>query len=521
MACEDAGDTEVGQSMFAQIYMLEAYSNYVDTSFRIPCEDVGDTEVPVPDVLVHMKEQSDATAVSDQADTSEMLSTEEVFAPDPIIEEQSEATAVSDQADASEMLSTQEWFAPVPISEEQRDATAVSDEADTSETLSTEEGSASGPVSEDGSDTMAEADVQMEQVGERVPVDEQVTGTTCDDQPCEGDTETRPSHDAGGASDFINESDTGAAVQIGAQVGQDRSSSEHLQLVVTDEQATLAAQQWEAVGGLHNSDILVHEGQADSSNLLSQRLSTDAEVEELATPTVGWSTIEATAVQDKVETSTSCCSVATDVDVQTAEAAQQWEVVGGVRKGGILVREGQSNSSTALCQRLCAGAVVQQIALNRTRLHFRLISGVGPTTGWVSISHHGQKLLVRRSAKLLDLSLDSSILEAAEDLTVSCEECGDIPLEATHGDVNGASEKKQAAQWEVTGGLRTGGILAREGPSSSSPALPQRLSAGAVVRELAVEGGRMHFLLDSGVGPATGWVAMCSQGRDLLIKRSE
>lgn len=76
----------------------------------------------------------------------------------------------------------------------------------------------------------------------------------------------------------------------------------------------------------------------------------------------------------------------------------QWEVVGGVDKGGILVRGGQALSSPALADRLSTGAIVEELALDGDRLNYRLKRGTGPEQGWVSIRISGKELLVRKAA---------------------------------------------------------------------------------------------------------------------------
>lgn len=75
---------------------------------------------------------------------------------------------------------------------------------------------------------------------------------------------------------------------------------------------------------------------------------------------------------------------------------RRWEVVGGVDKGGILVREGQALGSSASAQRLSTGAEVEELEIIGDRLHYQLVSGTGPTDGWVSIKVSGKDLLALR-----------------------------------------------------------------------------------------------------------------------------
>lgn len=66
-------------------------------------------------------------------------------------------------------------------------------------------------------------------------------------------------------------------------------------------------------------------------------------------------------------------------------AEKRWCVVGGVDKGGILVRTGQETSSPEAASRLATGALVRQEELVGDRLSYTKLSGDGPETGWVSV----------------------------------------------------------------------------------------------------------------------------------------
>jgi len=74
---------------------------------------------------------------------------------------------------------------------------------------------------------------------------------------------------------------------------------------------------------------------------------------------------------------------------------QVWEVVGGVDKGGIMVRAGQDLGSLALDERLSTGALVRQLELKAERLSFQRLTGTGPDSGWVSTHLKGKELLVK------------------------------------------------------------------------------------------------------------------------------
>mmetsp|Transcript_1982 Transcript_1982/g.6594 ORF Transcript_1982/g.6594 Transcript_1982/m.6594 type:complete len:429 (+) Transcript_1982:27-1313(+) len=73
-----------------------------------------------------------------------------------------------------------------------------------------------------------------------------------------------------------------------------------------------------------------------------------------------------------------------------------WEVVGGGDRGGVLVREGLDVSSWKYPQRLSTGSFVEELLLCEDRLHYRLLRGTGPETGWVSTRLPHKDLLVKR-----------------------------------------------------------------------------------------------------------------------------
>jgi len=70
-----------------------------------------------------------------------------------------------------------------------------------------------------------------------------------------------------------------------------------------------------------------------------------------------------------------------------------WEVVGGARSGGIVVREGQKLSSAEAPEKLQAGSLIEEVSLAGERLHYRLIHGRGPGAGWVSLKLKEQLLV--------------------------------------------------------------------------------------------------------------------------------
>lgn len=72
-----------------------------------------------------------------------------------------------------------------------------------------------------------------------------------------------------------------------------------------------------------------------------------------------------------------------------------WAVrAAGAGRGGIVVREGASLKSPELRARLETGSLVRELATRGDRLHYQLLEGEGPMSGWVSIRAAGVDLLV-------------------------------------------------------------------------------------------------------------------------------
>jgi len=83
-------------------------------------------------------------------------------------------------------------------------------------------------------------------------------------------------------------------------------------------------------------------------------------------------------------------------------------------------------------------------------------------------------------------------------------------------EVEVAHASRASGVWKVVGGAAKGGIVVRHGKDTASQEAAERLSHGACVRALLLEGGRMSYELISGSGPATGWVSLAAQGKALL-----
>lgn len=79
-----------------------------------------------------------------------------------------------------------------------------------------------------------------------------------------------------------------------------------------------------------------------------------------------------------------------------------WKVVGGASTGGIIVRTGCALTSPVVAggQRLATGALVRQLATEGDRLLYELLSGKGPSSGWVTLRAAGRELLVQATAGL-------------------------------------------------------------------------------------------------------------------------
>jgi len=72
--------------------------------------------------------------------------------------------------------------------------------------------------------------------------------------------------------------------------------------------------------------------------------------------------------------------------------------------------------------------------------------------------------------------------------------------------------------WEIVGGADKGGLLVREGEATASPATKDRLSTGALVEEIALNGERLNYKLLTGTGPAEGWISIKLPGKVLAEK---
>jgi len=130
----------------------------------------------------------------------------------------------------------------------------------------------------------------------------------------------------------------------------------------------------------------------------SERLATGARVKELeliderlhfekltgAGPSTGW-------VSLKLKDTPLVAKVA---------GTRHWEVIGGGSKGGIVVRTGQDTASPEAPERLAKGARVRELEMAGDRLRYELVTGSGPSSGWVSLKFKDSPLLTEVVAEL-------------------------------------------------------------------------------------------------------------------------
>jgi len=93
------------------------------------------------------------------------------------------------------------------------------------------------------------------------------------------------------------------------------------------------------------------------------------------------------------------------ISSKDVEKDEVFEVVGGVGKGGIIVRSGCNTLSPELQQRLSTGARVRALEFqeNENRLRYELLTGSGPPTGWVSTKVKDKDLLIQRGAESTEI----------------------------------------------------------------------------------------------------------------------
>lgn len=126
-----------------------------------------------------------------------------------------------------------------------------------------------------------------------------------------------------------------------------------------------------------------------------------------------------------------------------------WEVVGGADKGGIIVREGSDLGSSIFSSRLATGAKVKEVEMAADgRLCYELVSGTGPTSGWVTVNLKGKDLLVKVEVKEAEVepkseaSTDAEQVEQIEQVVSESNE-SESPKEVSSDEKN---EKKPSGE---------------------------------------------------------------------------
>eukprot|EP00930_Biecheleria_cincta_P060792 TRINITY_DN4638_c0_g4_i1.p1 TRINITY_DN4638_c0_g4~~TRINITY_DN4638_c0_g4_i1.p1 ORF type:complete len:962 (-),score=205.08 TRINITY_DN4638_c0_g4_i1:117-3002(-) len=84
-----------------------------------------------------------------------------------------------------------------------------------------------------------------------------------------------------------------------------------------------------------------------------------------------------------------------------------FEVVGGAHQGGIVVRSGCEPASTFGETKLSTGAVVKALECRDGKLHYELVEGTGPSTGWVTMKLLGKDQVVKQGSGIYGGSLES------------------------------------------------------------------------------------------------------------------
>eukprot|EP00930_Biecheleria_cincta_P003657 TRINITY_DN104585_c0_g1_i1.p1 TRINITY_DN104585_c0_g1~~TRINITY_DN104585_c0_g1_i1.p1 ORF type:complete len:1011 (-),score=231.74 TRINITY_DN104585_c0_g1_i1:65-3046(-) len=72
-----------------------------------------------------------------------------------------------------------------------------------------------------------------------------------------------------------------------------------------------------------------------------------------------------------------------------------WHVLADLERGGLVVRQGPELGSAVDDLRLACGAVVEELEFCGGRLHYKLVTGSGPSTGWVTTTLRGKDLIVK------------------------------------------------------------------------------------------------------------------------------
>jgi hypothetical protein len=95
---------------------------------------------------------------------------------------------------------------------------------------------------------------------------------------------------------------------------------------------------------------------------------------------------------------------------ETASSVQCWEIIGGTKAGGLVVREGVGTDTKPFVDRLLTGSLVAELALKGQRLQYRLIAGQGPMQGWISTKlKDGKEIAMKRNQEFESPAVDASM----------------------------------------------------------------------------------------------------------------
>lgn len=88
--------------------------------------------------------------------------------------------------------------------------------------------------------------------------------------------------------------------------------------------------------------------------------------------------------------------------------AELFEVVGGVQQGGIAVRTDCELAGTFAKTKLSAGAVVKALECRDGKLHYELVEGTGPSSGWVTMKLLGKDQVVKQGGGIHGTSVEGT-----------------------------------------------------------------------------------------------------------------
>eukprot|EP00931_Biecheleriopsis_adriatica_P040076 TRINITY_DN22925_c0_g1_i1.p1 TRINITY_DN22925_c0_g1~~TRINITY_DN22925_c0_g1_i1.p1 ORF type:complete len:646 (+),score=136.26 TRINITY_DN22925_c0_g1_i1:34-1971(+) len=84
-----------------------------------------------------------------------------------------------------------------------------------------------------------------------------------------------------------------------------------------------------------------------------------------------------------------------------------WQVIGGGKDGGLVVRADCSLKSLEMRSRLATGSIIRETFEKGDRIHYQLLQGSGPSSGWVSVK-------VKNTEMLASVSTNPNLLKGSE-----------------------------------------------------------------------------------------------------------